>query len=111
MLTPAAKWRSLFIPAVGADNDDAVCGHDGESRASGSISRPRNYSGSQLIRRVFDIDVTECPQCGGRPRILTAIQSPDPVRKILKCLGLPSRAPPIAPARTGDPDDLQLEWA
>jgi hypothetical protein len=31
-------------------------------------------------------------------RILAAINSPDAIRGILECLGLPSRAPPISPA-------------
>jgi len=31
-------------------------------------------------------------------RILAAIHPPDTTRAILECLGLPSRAPPIAPA-------------
>jgi hypothetical protein len=44
------------------------------------------------MRRVFDVDVLECPNCRGRMRILAAIQ------KILCCLGLPPRPPPIAPA-------------
>jgi hypothetical protein len=30
-------------------------------------------------------------------RILAAIQSPDAIRAILECLGLPPRPPPIAP--------------
>ena len=33
-----------------------------------------------LSRRVFAIDVLECPRCGGRLRILAAIQSPDAIR-------------------------------
>ena len=57
----------------------------------------------------FAIDVLECPLCGGTMRILAAIQSPEPIRKILDCLGLPARAPPIAPAAI--PDEGQLEWA
>jgi hypothetical protein len=31
-------------------------------------------------------------------RILAAIHSPEAIRGILECLGLPTRAPPIAPA-------------
>jgi len=30
--------------------------------------------------------------------LLAAIDSPDVIQKILACLGLPTRAPPIAPA-------------
>ncbi len=38
-------------------------------------------------------------RCGGRMRILAAIEDPAVARKILDCLGLPSRPPPVAPAR------------
>ena len=31
-------------------------------------------------------------------RILAAIDAPDAIQKILACLGLPARAPPVAPA-------------
>jgi hypothetical protein len=31
-------------------------------------------------------------------KILAAIHPPDATAKILECLGLPSRAPPLAPA-------------
>jgi len=47
----------------------------------------------------FALDVLECPRCGGRMRILAAIEDPSVARKILDCLGLPSRPPPLAPAR------------
>ena len=40
----------------------------------------------------------------GRMRILCAIHPPDAIRKILDCLGLPSRPPPIAGAFRGEPD-------
>jgi tetratricopeptide (TPR) repeat protein len=47
---------------------------------------------------LWAIDVLECPRCLGRMRILAAIHPPDAIRAILDCLGLPSRAPPIASA-------------
>src|SRR5882672_7579258 len=48
---------------------------------------------------IFAVDVLECPRCGGRMRILAAIEDPSLARKILDCLDLPSRPPPVAPAR------------
>ena len=51
------------------------------------------------MARIFALDVLECPRCGGRMRILAAIEDPSVARKILDCLGLPSRLPPVAPAR------------
>jgi hypothetical protein len=50
------------------------------------------------MKRVWALDVLECPRCLGRMRILAAIHPPDATRKILECLGLPSRAPPVSPA-------------
>jgi hypothetical protein len=38
-------------------------------------------------------------------RILCAINPPAAIKKILDCLGLPSRPPPIYPAVPGDPAD------
>lgn len=45
-------------------------------------------------RRVFALDVLECPRCRGPMRILAEIHPPDTTRAILECLKLPSRAPP-----------------
>ena len=60
--------------------------------------RSRNYSWGQLMKRVFAIDVLQCDRCGGVMRLMAAIHSPEATRKILDCLGLPSRPPPMAPA-------------
>ena len=56
------------------------------------------------MKRVFATDVLACDRCGGRMRIIAAIHPPEAIRKILDCLGLPSRAPPIAPATPEDAD-------
>jgi hypothetical protein len=56
------------------------------------------------MRRVFEVDVLECPACHGRMRILAAIHPPEATRAILECLCLPTRAPPVSPAVV--PDEL-----
>jgi hypothetical protein len=63
-----------------------------------------NLSWAELIRRVFAVDVLECPRSGGRMRILAAIQTPGAIRAIFEHLGLASRAPPISPARSAHED-------
>jgi hypothetical protein len=73
-----------------------------------STSRPRRLTWADLLRRVFAIDVLECPRCGGRMRLLAAIQPPGVTQAILDCLDLSSRAPPTA-AAVPDPDDAE-EW-
>ena len=50
------------------------------------------------MKRVFAVDALECDRCGGRMRILCAVNPPEAIRKILACLGMPIRAPPIAPS-------------
>ena len=108
VLAPAAKWRSEIVPRM-ADADAGGPADPGPNDPNRPGSWSRNYSWAQLMARVWAVDVLECPQCGGPLRILAAIQSPEAIQKILDCLGLPSRAPPIAgPAAPGGP---QLEWA
>jgi hypothetical protein len=63
-----------------------------------NIAHPRNYSWSELMKRVFGLDVLKCDRCGGQMRILCAINPPEVIKKILDCLGLPSRPPPISTA-------------
>jgi len=60
-------------------------------RAGASVgTRARRLAWTELMKRVFAIDVLECPRCRG------------PMRSaILACLDLPVRAPPPAPARSG----------
>ncbi len=48
---------------------------------------------------MFAIDMASCPHCGGPLTILAAIEDPAVIAKILAHLGLPTRAPPRAPAR------------
>jgi hypothetical protein len=40
-------------------------------------------------------------------RLLAVIQDPEAIRAILDCLDLPSRAPPLAPARR-EPTEVDL---
>jgi hypothetical protein len=70
-----------------------------ELAGNAGLNRVGNEIHRALMARIFAVDVLECPRCGGRMRILAAIDDPSVARKILDCLGLPSRPPPVAPAR------------
>ena len=104
VLGPAAKWRPLVIPSqpiVGKAENPAPASLDHYlecSPTTSSRAQKRNHTWAQLMMRVFAIDVLECENCGGRLKILAAIHPPETTRKILDCLELPSRAPPLAPA-------------
>ena len=54
---------------------------------------------ARLLRRVFDIDLEHCPQCGGEFKIIAAIEESAVIVRILKHLGLRARSPPSSPAR------------
>ena len=63
-------------------------------------------SQSKLLARVFAVDALNCPRCGATMRILATIHAPESVRKILDCVGLASRPPPIAPPEARfDPEE------
>ena len=108
VLGPAAKWRALIVAS--ADCEPVTCGHlpdsslpnsDPEVQLSQQSALPKrkNYSWSELLKRVFDIDLV-CERCGGTVRLIATIHPPDATEKILNCLGLPSKPPPIAPPAT-----------
>jgi hypothetical protein len=111
ILAPAAKWRPRIVPTP--DVQFGGCPHvpvpgqstsHAESQPDTTDSAPpprkKNYSWSELLKRVFEIDIFVCERCGGPVRVIAAIQEPKTVQKILNYLGLPSRPPPITPARS-----------
>ena len=57
---------------------------------------PARMGWACLLKRVFDIDLEHCPQCGGAFRIIAAIEAPAVIVKILTHLGLPARAEGVA---------------
>ena len=67
---------------------------------------------ADLLRRVFEIDVSRCARCRGRLRFVAAIDDAAVIRRILGHLGLPTWIAPPLPARS--PPGLTQEsfdWA
>ncbi len=60
--------------------------------------RPVRMSWAKLLKRVFEIDLEHCPNCGGELKIIAAILEQPVIEKILTHLGLQARAPSWAPA-------------
>src|SRR5262245_20623587 len=71
--------------------------------------RPRRLPWAELLRRVHQVDVLRCPDCGGPIQVLAFLTDPTVTTAILECLGLPSAAPPLAPARAPPQRDLPFE--
>jgi len=58
-------------------------------------------NGARLPKRVLDIDMQHCPNCGGELQIIAAILEQPVIENILTHLGLQARAPPRAAERAG----------
>ncbi len=63
------------------------------------LQAPACMSWARLLKRVFDIDIEHCPNCGGELKIIAAIEDPAVIVRILSPLSLPARAPPRVPVR------------
>jgi len=75
-----------------------------ESRAVLSCApvRPR-FCWAELMRRVFELDVLACPDCGGRMTVIAEINDRRVARRMLEHVGLPSECSQPWPAR-GPPE-------
>jgi hypothetical protein len=68
-----------------------------ESSAAEQFSQQRRRSWARLLRKVYEIDPLECPQCGHALEIIAVIEQSSVIRKILQHLDRweqPQRAPP-----------------
>jgi hypothetical protein len=97
VLAPNAKLRAQVVPqeierptqATAPVECEAICTHH----------RPVRLSWAKLLKRVFEIDMEHCPNCGRELKIIAAILEAPVIERILMHLGLQARAPPRAPAR------------
>ena len=82
-----------------------------ESHSDGNDPPAAPLTWAQRLKRVFEIDITLCPLCGGQLRVIADITDPDLIRKILDHVN--SRAPPRLPPRRAEshqtPPDLSAE--
>lgn len=104
VLAPHYKHRKQIVPRpppVKEVNLDVV------EPNKEPVSKAR-ISWARLLKRVFNIDVEVCEACGGKTKIIAAIEDPKVIRKILDHLGFPTKPPAIAPAR-GPPRSRQSD--
>ena len=97
VLAPNAKLRAQVVPQEPAPPAQAT--PPAECEANCAHHRPVRLSWAKLLKRVFEIDMEHCPNCGGELRIIAAILEQPVIEKILTHLGLQARAPPRSPAR------------
>ena len=86
-----------FDAAAGAPSTDSNPWAARRAREAQRAVDRRRLPWAELLQRVFEVDALRCPRCGARMRVVSAIQDPAVARKILACLDLPARAPPLGP--------------
>ena len=65
---------------------------------------------ARLIQKIYEADPLTCPKCSGKMKILSFIEDPEVIKKILKHLGLwdiKARPPPKA---TATPQDFHIDY-
>ena len=76
VLAPNAKLRALVVPQgpPKAEEVASVAAAAGHCEVETAQARPGRISWVRLIKRAFDIDMQDCPNCGGGElRIIAAI--------------------------------------
>jgi len=141
VLAPAASLRPRIVPGAADEEaeDDVADSRQGDASApveagvAGMVEarkrrvrvphRPgkrrmggrRYYTWTELLRRMYCVDVFTSPRCGGTTWLLAAIQDPDSISRVLRAIGarcrargLPCDAPELAEARA--PPGGQQGW-
>lgn len=102
--SPGSDGGSIGAVDGSGDFDAFAARTSSDLRDEGLVSLARRMAWADLLKRVFEVDALRCPGCGGRMRLIAAITEPSVARRILECLVLPSRAPPLSPAA-----DMEVE--
>jgi RNase P protein component len=102
VLAPHYKFRKQIVPKKPELSQPLALVQPDQIPKPG----PKRMSWARLLKRVFNIDISICPKCQGRMRILAAIEDPKIIRKILDHLGIPSSPPQLGLPR-GPPESQQ----
>ena len=94
---PNAKLRAMVVPQEPVAPAEAA--PPAECEANCAHHRAVRLSWVRLLKRVFDLDLEHCPNCGGKLKIIAASLEQPVIEKSLMHLGLQARAPPRAAAR------------
>ncbi len=106
VFAPNSKYRALVTPAKRGKSKKAITAETRQNQTP--AERRASMTWAQRLKRVFDIDVETCSECGGDVHIIASIEDPMVIRKILAHLDgkafsattglLPDcRAPPSPP--------------
>jgi hypothetical protein len=95
------RYHGLFAPnarergSIVARPDAAIKASASDECASNAGSTPMSWMAR--LKRVFAVDLSRCPNCGGELRVIAAITEPGVIHRILEHMGLDEHVQPRAP--------------
>jgi len=98
-LSSHSKLRPKIVSSLardatnGASSQQECENHVGVVEESDNPTAPRYIPWAELLKRTFGIDLSICPQCGGKVRVIAAIMGVEAIGKILDHVGLGSDPP------------------
>jgi hypothetical protein len=77
-----------------------------------SCYRRRRQLWAVLLKKVWDVDALKCPKCGGKMKVISFIEQPSVIRRILKHLDLweDPRPPPVPLELVFEPCADYVPW-
>jgi hypothetical protein len=96
VLAPNTKLRHFVVPqAPPVQEQETEAETAVDRKVETAQARPQRTSWARLLRRLFDIDMHTCPNCGGgKLKIIAAILERPAIEQILAHLGLDPKPPP-----------------
>jgi hypothetical protein len=101
VFAPNAKFRKQIVPKnnkrlkkVEDKGGNKTHKMAEEAASRNELIAPLTWA--QRLKRVFNIEITLCPLCGGTMRVIADITDPDIIQKILD--HIEAQPPPIKPA-------------
>ena len=81
MFAPNSKHRALVTPAKRGKGNKRSDTDEGQEQTS--AERRASMSWAQRLKRVFNIDIETCRECGGAMKVIACIEDPVVIKKIL----------------------------
>lgn len=99
VLAPNYKHRVKIVPRLAPKK--------GKSEPIDEVQKESRMKWADMLRKVFKIDVMECPKCGGRLEQIATINDYKVARKILEAMGRDSLPPEIKIFRSRGPPEIK----
>jgi len=81
VFAPNSKHRALVTPAKRGKGNLQKAIHMSEEKSP--AERRAAMTWAQRLKRVFNIDIETCNECGGHLRVIASIEDPEVIKQIL----------------------------